>query len=237
VNNYGNVDDAYLGALKQVRDEPDYECAPRGQSVKEIQYYQTTVLYPESRAIVTADKERNKVIESYTEKEMEWYLSGDRSVESAMKISKFWGKLANPDGTINSNYGHLLFKDTSEGNGGTPYEWALNALKKDKDTRQAVMRFNKPKHCYDGNKDFVCTMYANAHIRLDKLNFVVRMRSSDLHFGVVFDWPFFIRVQEMLIADLKDPYPELTIGSFTFSTDSLHIYERSFDVVNKMIGD
>ena len=64
----------------------------------------------------------------------------------------------------------------------------------------------------------------------------VRMRSSDLHFGVVYDWPFFMKLQEMMCEELKTQYPDLKLGFFTFSTDSLHIYERSFKEVEQMLN-
>jgi len=66
--------------------------------------------------------------------------------------------------------------------------------------------------------------------------FAIRMRSTDMHFGLVFDMPYFIHLQEEMLAELKGTYPDLKMGSFTFSSDSLHIYERSFNVVEKMLG-
>ena len=242
---YNNIHEAYLGTLADVYNNPEFMCSPRGMAIREKMNYQVMILNPKSESIITKDTERNSVIDRYTKNEMKWYLSGSRDVEDAVKISKFWGQLANPDGTINSNYGHLVLQDESEGwpvmepNPDclrTPFEWAKISLLRDKDTRQAIMRFNKPKHCYVGNKDFVCTMYSNFHIRDNKLNFTVRMRSSDLHFGVVYDWPFFIRLQETMLNELKDSYEDLSIGTFTFSSDSLHIYERSFKIVEKMMG-
>lgn len=253
-NVYDNVHEAYLSALEDVYFSPEYTCSPRGLRIREKMYYQFTVLNPVSEPIVTLDEDRNKTIESYTKKELEWYKSGSLLVEDAKKISKFWGNLANPDGTINSNYGHLVLQDISEGNPAyenhgaeilpseceygmrTPWQWAKRSLLLDESSRQAVVRFNKPIHCYKGNKDFVCTMYGNFHIRDNKLMFAVRMRSSDLHYGLVFDMPFFIYLQDRMLQEIKPEYPNLKIGSFTFSADSIHIYERSFDVVLRMLG-
>jgi len=253
-NIYYDVHDAYLSTLTDVYDDPDYESAPRGMKVKEKMHYQFRVLNPTSECIVTADKERNKAISSYTEKELEWYKSGSIFVEDAKKISKFWGILANPDDTINSNYGYLLMQDLTEGNPAyefydaevlpaachygmrTPWQWAKDSLLEDLDTRQAVLRFNKSRHCYRGNKDFVCTMYANFHVRDDKLMFVVRMRSSDLYFGLVYDMPFFIYLQEKMLGELKVKHPKLSMGSFTFSADSIHIYENKFSAIERMLG-
>lgn len=243
MNIYETTSEAYLGLMSDVMDNPEFICAPRGQDIKEILNYSVRIKNPQINPLITKDLKRNLIIENYTDKELKWYLSASVDVDDAVKISKFWGKLVNPDGkTINSNYGYLLFKDRSEGhpefsaNNITPYEWGKQSLLRDKDSRQAIMRVNKSKHCFETNKDFVCTMYLNFHIRDNKLNCTTRMRSSDLYVGIVYDWPFFIYVQHKLLQELRSKYNDLELGYFTFSTDSLHIYERNFGVINKMLG-
>lgn len=240
-----NVDDAYYKMLHDVLHNSEFQCAPRGQEIREILDYRIEILYPTTKTIATEDEERNKVIADYTYKEMLWYKSGDNSVESAKKISKFWGQLANPDGTINSNYGHLVLYDKSEGDsrfedqneGRTPFEFAKDALIRDMDTRQAVMRFNKPKHGFKGNKDFVCTMYGIFHIRNNRLYLSMKQRSADLFYGVVYDIPFFVYLQEKMLKELQVQYPDLEMGTYKHNFDSLHIYERNFEAVSKMLGE
>jgi thymidylate synthase len=191
---------------------------------------------------------------------MELYNSCSNRVEDFAKASKFWEKIANPDGTINSAYGYLIWENKSCGNenyeytkkrsfedGGisiraqsiyrTPYEWCLESLKADKDTRQAVLRFSLPEHHWQGNKDFVCTMHANFMIRNDMLNMCVVMRSNDLCKGLVYDICFFCSIMDKLIVDLKDTYPNLSKGSYTHMAHSLHAYERDFPIIRKMLGE
>lgn len=250
------VDEAYLELLKNVVCNFDIISSPRGQEVREIFNYTFKVTNPISQSIKTKDEERNKKIEDYTKKEMDWYLSCHRSVESAASISRFWNNLANPDGTINSNYGYLALKDKSEGDEymelllknectylnahplptKTPWEWARTCLIKDKDSRQAIMRINKPSHAWCGNKDFPCTMHANFHIRNNMLNMTVVMRSNDVVRGTVYDVPFFIYLQERMISELNTFYPELKIGTYTHIAHSMHMYEKDLETVLKMIG-
>jgi thymidylate synthase len=221
------------------------------------------VLNPSSTPIVTRDVERNKVIEAYTAKEKELYDSGSLLVADFAKASKFWEKLDNGDGTINSNYGHLVFHNRSEGNPKyerslehmtymvdgeeyddvfeishmrTPYEWAKESLIKDKDSRQAIVRFNRPEHAFLNNKDFVCTLNGNFHIRDNKLNFTIVMRSNDAVKGTAFDWPFFVSIQEKMLADLKPHYPDLEIGYFEHFAHSLHFYMKDIETVKRMTG-
>ena len=113
---YDTTSEAYLGTLKDVFINYDYIAAPRDQKVREKYDYQFKVLYPTADPIVTLDLLRNSVIADYTRKEMALYLSGSNKVADFAKASKFWEKLANPDKTINSAYGHLIWHNKSAGN-------------------------------------------------------------------------------------------------------------------------
>ena len=236
MNNYEFNTDAYLAMLKDVFFDYDYEASPRGMKIREKLNVQVTISRPDVSPMKTFDEDRNKIITSYTKREMDWYLTGNRKADSAP--SKFWQTIADHDGNINSNYGHLALFDLSENNGWkSPYMWAHDNLVLDKDSRQAILRYNKPKHAVHGNKDFVCTMYQNFHIRNNQLHTTVRMRSADLFTGPVYDIPWFAYVQHKMLKDLRKVYKGLEVGSLTFSADSLHIYERDFGKVLPMITE
>ena len=112
---YNDVSEAYLGVLADVYFNPDVKSSPRNQPCREKLDYTFRVLYPTSSPIVTRDSKRNEVIRSYTEKEVELYNSCTNSAEDFGKASKFWLSLANPDGTVNSAYGHLIWSKKSHG--------------------------------------------------------------------------------------------------------------------------
>ena len=261
---HNNIHDAYLGTLADVYDNPDFVCEPRGQRIREKLYYGFQITNPVKEVIVTNDNERNKIIESYTKKECELYDSGTNVAEKFGAASKFWLKLANPDGTINSAYGHLIKFKKSHGNPlyefadelkrmtpeavsgylpiaareamRTPWEWCVDSLKSDKDTRQAVLRFSLPEHFYKGNKDLTCTLNGNFHIRENKLYFRVHMRSNDLTLGLVYDLPWFVGLMDDMVEELKEEYPDLEKGVYTHIVDSIHIYDRDEDKILKMLG-
>jgi thymidylate synthase len=211
-------------------------------------------LEPVDEAVRTHDLERNETIASYTAKEVALYNSCANTASEFGKASKFWEKLANPDGTVNSAYGYLIWKNKSSGCsfesrftdnnfGGfhttvkrTPWEWAKTSLIADKDTRQAILRFSLPEHQWVGNKDQTCTMHANFLIREDKLNLSVVMRSNDLVLGLVYDMPWFVSLIDRMVEELKPTYPNLTKGTYTHTVHSLHIYERNEEMVLKMLG-
>lgn len=241
---YKNTSEAYLGILKDVRDNYEFKCSPRGYDVREIRDYMFTVEEPTLDPIVTKDLERNKTIATYFEKERELYDSCSNSVEDFAAASKFWKKLANPDGTVNSAYGYLIWKNRSMGNAQfsdnrfmTPWEWAVESLKRDKDTRQAFVKFSLPEHQWLENKDQTCTLHANFHIRDDKLYLTIVMRSNDTTLGLIYDCPWFISLMFKMQEELKNLYPDLTIGTYTHLSHSMHMYERDLDKINKMLGD
>ena len=224
--------DAYKLMLDYVYNDPQFESSPRGMKTREILNFAIEIKKPSSDPIVTGDESRNKIIANYTAKEFDWYLSGCRKAVTAP--AKFWRTIQDEDGNVNSNYGHLVLKDESE-NGKTPFQWALDCLLVDKESRKAILRFNKPKHCLGESLDFVCTMYMNFHIRNDKLYASARMRSADLYTGPVYDIPWFCYLQEKMLRCLKMKYNKLEMGSLVFSADSLHIYERNFDKIEGML--
>jgi thymidylate synthase len=259
---YENIHEAYLGTLSDVYDNPDSTSAPRGQRVREKFNYQFTVLKPTTEAVVTEDLERNKTIVEYSKKEFDLYSSGSNLAEDFGKASKFWLKLANPDGTVNSAYGYLIKHNKShgsdfetapevvvparfEGDGSvtrmvpvrrTPWEWAKASLLADKDTRQAILRFSLPEHQWMGNKDQTCTLHGLFMIRDNKLNLTINMRSNDLTLGLVYDLPWFQSLIFDMREELKEAYPDLEIGTYTHYVHNIHVYDRDEDKILKMLG-
>jgi thymidylate synthase len=258
MNTYRTTHEAYLQTLRDVYFNPDFRCAPRGQPIREKTDYTFRVLEPTSEPIITKDLERNKVIADYTAKEMELYNSCSNRVEDFAKASKFWEKLQNPDGTINSAYGYLIWKNLSHGknwyenwqdpkeepvfdywqNKGmrTPWEWSKQSLISDKDTRQAIMRFSLPEHAWVGVKDFTCTLHGNWLIREDKLNLSMVLRSNDWVKGIAYDMPYFCSLMDKMLEELKPYYPTLSKGYYTHTAHSAHCYEQDNDKILKMLG-
>lgn len=239
---YKDIDEAYREVLRDVYHNPDYRTAPRNLPIREKVDYSFSVLNPTSEPIKTADPERNKVIADYTDKEVRLYNSGTNKVAEFAEASKFWEKLANPDGTINSAYGFLIWKNYSctsrfSDRAMTPWEWARESLLADKDTRQAVMHFAKDEHKWIGNKDQVCTLTGNWLIRDNKLNLTIVMRSNDVVLGLAYDLPWFCSLMDKMLEELKPKYPDLQKGKYTHIAHSMHIYERDEEKVRKMIGD
>ncbi len=221
----------YQDSLLELMTDPEYQTKPRDMFVKENTNVALQINKPLSCLYKTDTRSSMK---KYIAAELLWYFMGRRDVEFISKYAKFWKSIDNGDGTVNSAYGHLLFKDFSL-SGFTQYEWAHQSLIEDKDTRQAIMHFNMPKHQYKGNKDFVCTLTGIFQIRDNFLNLTINMRSNDVVWGLPTDIVFFVILQSQMLSHLKKTYPDLEMGSYTHIAHSFHIYEKHFGQVSDMM--
>ena len=240
---FSTIHKAYLAALRAVLYHPQYTVSPRGKKVCEILDYSFVVTKPSAEPLVTFDEERNKTLADYFAKENELYNSCTNKVADFEAASKFWKQLANPDGTVNSAYGYLIWYKKSQGNKQfesffrTPWEWVKESLISDPDSRQAVLQVALPEHRWKGNKDQVCTLHGNFVIRDKKLHLSVVMRSNDLVKGLAYDLPWFCSLLDRMVTELKPHYPDLEKGDYRHMAHSLHIYEKDLEVVKKMLGE
>lgn len=223
---------AYESILNCILYDYEYETKPRGQNVKEVN--NLIVEIDDVRSLLFRNNARN-LPKRYLAGELLWYFSGRRDLDFISKYSNFWKNIVNSDGkTLNSAYGYLIFNKVNE-HGFTEWRWAVEALKRDKDSRQALIRFNRPNHSFLANKDFVCTLSGVFNIRNNKLNFTINMRSSDVIRGITYDFPFFMLLIHQMRLNLIDTYPDLLVGTFTFSTVSGHIYEEHYGLAKEML--
>lgn len=238
-----------------------YPSSPRGQETKELLNYNFTLNNPRNRLITFTDRGTNI---KYLLGEFFWYLSGDPSPDGIVPYSKFWDRLRNQDGEVNSNYGTRLFGvhdsmnvpdqyavdtngtisvDTDESDNSEPVRYVnqwqntIELLTRDPDTRQAIQNIHMPFDRYDGNKDVPCTLTLHWFIRKNKLDLIVSMRSNDIILGFTNDVFQFTMLQEMMLVNLQAVYPELELGTYMHNANSLHIYEKHFTMMDEIIAD
>ena len=211
--------DVYEKALRDTLENPEYTSSPRGMEIKEIC---NAALVIDDPYFPLYENEVRSSQFKYIAGETVWYFTGRKDIEFIDKYSSFWKHLDNGDGTVNSAYGNLIFKEPLS-DGRNQWQWALDSLIEDRDSRQAILHFNKPSHQWQGNKDFVCTLNGVFQIRDNRLNFTVDMRSNDLILGTATDIAFFCLLQQQMLKHLQVWYP------------NLHIYERHFDLVKRML--
>ena len=218
-----NFSNQFTGIINKINDTGS-ESQPRNLKVRELIYGQFDV---DSTLPFASFKDR-AFNWKYFAGEVAWYLKKDCDIDYINKFSNFWKGITNPNSNnINSNYGSLLF--------GSQLKWCLDSLKSDDNTRQAIAFLNQPKFQFEGNKDFVCTMYLNFFIRDNKLNMKVQMRSNDIFYGLTFDAPFFAVVHQHMLLWLKESKPTLELGTYTHFADNIHYYERHFELSEQIL--
>lgn len=229
---YGkDFDSVFKQAMVLLSQQKEY--SPRGMKTKEL-INQTLVIENPLNSILT--NTHRKLSEEYVEKEFDWYISGELTIDKIKDHASMWKTLLNPDGyTVNSNYGYYVFKQ--EVNGRNQIDWVVDSLKSDVSSRQAIINFNQPKHKFKLNKDFVCTVSNQFLIRDNKLISLVNMRSCDLIYGASYDVPWFAYVHHCVYKMLKDAYPFLELGRMEHTSASLHVYERHFNMMNFICAD
>jgi len=228
---YGTtISGVYREILEDLLNDSDFIASPRGMEVKEIRDCSMEIKFP------TMNLYKNKYRsspEKYIAAELLWYFAGTNNPEFIEHYASMWKNIHNADGTVNSSYGNLLFTEKNE-HGFTQYQWAIESLKRDKDTRQAFMHFNKPEHQFFENKDQVCTMQAIFHIRDNQLFMTITMRSNDVILGFMTDWAFFSTLHYHVYNQLLPYYKDLKMGSYTHISHSMHLYERHYELVRNM---
>lgn len=228
-NNFSVI---YKMLLDEIYNNPDFvDINPRGLKIKEKTNIEIALTNPTSNLYINDVRSPDL---KYLYGELLWYFLGRNDLQFISNYSSFWSKISNSDGTINSAYGNLLFREKNN-YCLTEWQWAYDSLVKDKDTRQALMRFNKPHHSYINNKDFVCTLSGIFMIRDNKLYFTTTMRSQDMWFGIIYDIPFFTLLQQQMRLHLLDKYPDLELGTYRHYILSAHIYEKDFNNIEQML--
>lgn len=167
----------------------------------------------------------------YVQRELAWYKSKSLYVgDIPGGAPKIWQQVACRNGRINSNYGHLIWSAEN----GAQYEHVLNELRKNPDSRRAVMIYTRPSIWRDynenGRSDFICTNAVQYVIRDNKLHVIVQMRSNDAWAGFRNDFAWQQHVQQHLAGELC-----IECGDIHWNAGSLHLYETQFYLVDHYI--
>lgn len=235
-----NFTEAYRELLKDVYESPDFVSAPRGQKIREKLGVTFKIVDPLHRLPYTRGREFSS---SYFIAESLWYLSGNDSTEWISRYSSFWKNISDDGTTANSAYGARIFKPheriSKDVNATwTQWQYVIDELVKDNDSRRAVIHIRSPKDSILANKDVPCTLSLQFFLRDEKVHMVVSMRSSDLILGIAYDVPAFTIFQELLALELsKKLCRKIGVGEYIHTSNSLHIYERHFKMAESILNE
>ncbi len=260
---FHSVSEAYLAILKDVYENPDHvheDVTPEMMKDHENKVTQNPHWYFNKAAkqekinyhfviekplrhdrILTHSQARNHVIYEYSSKETVLFDQGDRT--NIKTLSKVWERIQNPDGTINANYGYMVYHLKDAGNECfdpdhfmSQWEWAKNRMLLKKCTNQAYVHFNRPKDQWVENLDQPCTLSVQFFIRNDELHLNINMRSNDVIYGFPYNSLYFIELMHRMVDELKPTYTELQIGNFYYNSVSLHLYRKHLSKAKDMLG-
>jgi thymidylate synthase len=115
---------------------------------------------------------------------------------------------------------------------GTQIRDVVRRLKRDPDTRQAVVTLWNPLLDNASARDIPCTVALNFAVVAGKLELRTQMRSNDIWLGFPYDVFMFTQLQQSVARAL-----ELPPGPYTHGTWSLHLYKRDIERVEELRSD
>lgn len=178
-----------------------------------------------------------KTNKEYCIKELKWYLSQSLSIINYVDDIKIWNNIASKNNKqlVNSNYGWCIFSNENH----NQYFNCLNELIKNKNSRRALMIYQRPSMWNDYNfeekNDFLCTDGVQCFIRNNNLIYIIKQRSCDLIYGFFNDFYWHCYVYNKLYTDLLYFYSDLKIGYIDYNFCNIHIYEKHFDLLKNII--
>jgi len=214
-----NICEAWVRLLREAW-ENGRECAPRGKKIKELLH--TQVIIDDLRNNILTHPLRDCNFR-FMVAEWLWIQSGRDDVAW---ISRFNSKIRefSDDGKIFLGaYGPRLMEQLS---------WVIALLKKDPDTRQAVITIFEGCDFKTCGKDVPCTLSLQLLLRQDKLHGVLTMRSNDLWLGTPYDIFNWSQITNSIAGELG-----VDTGSFTLQAGSSHIYESDWEKARGVVGE
>lgn len=164
--------------------------------------------------------EGRKWNKDYAEFEWQWYLSANPDATEISKRASIWKNHMDKNGLVRSNYGWQWERNNQ-------LKKIIDKLRKNKNTRQAVISIYDGKEIDTYPYDTPCTLSIHFQIVDNKLCMTVNMRSNDIWFGFCNDQYCFSKLQEIVAQELK-----IEIGWYYHFTSNMHLYNN---FLNKQI--
>lgn len=216
-----NIDELWTEWFKYLSSDDKIQSSRDGDVIGEV-INATSVLLDPTKNIMK-NKDRNLSMR-YAMGEMLWYMSGNNSLKEIQKYTSGWDRMSDDGETVNSNYGYCIKKKFGFN------QWACvrNELKRNSQTRRAVIHIKDAKYFEAKEKDINCTVCLQFFIRNDRLYMTTYMRSNDIWMGFPYDVFQFTNMQILMSMELG-----CDLGTYTHITGSLHLYKRDYDAWKK----
>ncbi len=212
-----------LGSILDCGEETE----PRGMKTLEIYPVIFTLLNPRRRCITNSERKWSFPLALG---EFCWHLSASDELDFIEFYAPQWRNFAEDNATIRGScYGRKVFQRSA--NPLSQWERTIQLLKEDSHSRRAVLYFNDSSDNFEAfSKDVPCASSLQFLVRDGRVHAVTHMRSNDAIWGLPYDIFLFTMLQELMSCELN-----LELGTYSHSVASLHIYERHFNLAEKIL--
>jgi thymidylate synthase len=228
VASFHSFQDAYVTALREVHDRPQFLNAPRGNDARERLNLSFSLTDPRDRVIYLPARRINIV---FCFAEALWYLWGRDDLEM---ISYYAPRLAafSADGKslTGTAYGPKLFRPDADGS--SQWHRIVNLLAEDPASKRAVAAFfHSGEPLNSSNPDVSCTLALQFLLRDGRLHLTCYMRGNDAVIGLACDVFSFTLIQEFTAHQLG-----VRLGTYAHHVGSMHINDRDLDQAAAIIA-
>lgn len=190
--------------------------SPRNMDTQEIEGIIIKVKNPRSRIL---NNKLRKVSIPFAIGEWLWHMEGRDDLEMIQYYAPSYDKYSDDGKILNGAYGPRIKRSLLK---------IVDILKKDPDSRRAVVPIYGKEDAGLNSKDIPCTIGFQFLIRNNKLDMIVNMRSNDIFLGFPYDTFNFTMWQEYISCKLN-----IEIGTYTHIANSLHFYEKDREKIIK----
>lgn len=198
--------------------------APRGQPTLEV-LHRTDYVDLRRPVVVCPPRGLNY---RFAAAEAAWILNGQNDLASLTRVNPRMAEFSDDGTTLFGAYGPPIQDQLGH---------VVNALRRDPDSRQAVLTIWRPNPPV--TKDTPCTVAMTFNLRHGKLNQHVFMRSSDLWLGWVYDVFSFSMVAHQVCCRLNvntDSEVVAVPGDLYLTAVSSHLYEPQWEAARALVG-
>ena len=194
------------------------EASPRGMKTKEISPAVICMHDPRNRLMYNSHRKFNL---PFAVSEAILFFGNTTLLEFYSRYNKNVEQFSDDGKLARGAYGPRIYRFIED---------AVNKLKKDPDTRQAVINiYNAADDIKVVTKDVPCTLTLQLLIRNNKLDLIMNMRSNDFIWGTPYDIFVFTIFQEVIANELKRE-----VGNYYHIMGSLHVYEYHFKLLEEI---
>jgi hypothetical protein len=214
----------YASAFTELTEHGE-RAAPRGQPTLEVGLAALTLGAPGRRLAAVYGRQLNPFL---ILAEILWILAGRDDVAF---VSRFSGRIAGYAPTEGNIFPDAYGPRLRRGGGVNQLAAVIDVLRRDRDTRRALMSFWVPAvDSVAGAHAVPCNIALDFKLRDDGLRLTVFNRSNDLHIGLLFNLAQFGLLAEVVASRLG-----VTVVRQTHVSTSLHVYTES-QIHQRLLG-